>query len=187
MLVFVKVTMQEFPFLHVFISCFITSLGFGAASNLSPMCVTLKLLHRFCVTWAWCVALTQVLFALYQAERGRVPAAYRGGTIHSPPPPLYSTLEKVEAAAHRRPVVTAAGYVYDTLGQWKRVWSWYLRGIWCQNMMVPILSLSSAADRVQHHRVSIQKIMKGADSSEHSRRNAWQIGEAFEWSSLVWC
>lgn len=48
-----------------------------------------------------------------------------------------------------------------------------------KEMMVPILSLSSAADRVQHRRVSIQKIMKAADSSEHSRRNAWQIGEAF--------
>lgn len=59
--------------------------------------------------------------------------------------PLYSTLEKVEAAVHRQPEVTAAGYIYDTLREWKRVWSWRPRGIWCQKSMVPILSFSSAA------------------------------------------
>lgn len=44
---FVKVTVQEFPFLHVFVSCFVSSLGFGAASHLRLMSAMLKLLHRF--------------------------------------------------------------------------------------------------------------------------------------------
>lgn len=34
MLVFVKDMVQEFSFLRVFVSCFISSLGFGVASNL---------------------------------------------------------------------------------------------------------------------------------------------------------
>lgn len=38
MLFFVKVTVQEFPVLHVFVICFISSLGFGAASHLLLMC-----------------------------------------------------------------------------------------------------------------------------------------------------
>lgn len=86
--IFVKVMVQEFPFLHLFVSCFISSLGFGAASHLLLLCATLKLLHGFCVTWARCVASTQVIFALYQAEGGGVPSASRRGTIHSPPSPF---------------------------------------------------------------------------------------------------
>lgn len=94
--VHVEWTVHEFPFLHVLVSCFISSLGFAAASTLPLMCESLKLLHGFCVTWAWRVAVTHFIFALYQAERGRVPAASRGGTVHSPPSPFTPLLKRLK-------------------------------------------------------------------------------------------
>lgn len=104
--------------------------------------IRVKLLHRLCGAWASCVTLTQPLTKKSRVFlisimscwwRGWVPAEYRHGAFHSSLSLLDSAFEKVEAVAHQRPEVTAAGYIYDTLREWKCVWSWHPQRIWCQN------------------------------------------------------
>lgn len=94
---FVKVRVQEFPFLHVFVSCFFSSLWLRCSvSSAADVCDAETAAQVFCVAWARRVASTQAAFPLYQAKRGRVPAASRRGTIHSPPSPFTPHLERLK-------------------------------------------------------------------------------------------